>query len=135
MAQGMTHRGRCECGAVTFEVRGERFKGSFCHCSQCRRQGGHAQAWIHATIDDVHIVKDDTLAWYRSSPSVERGFCGSCGSSLFARYEPRMLEIAAGSMDTPTDISMTRHIFVGSKGDYYEIEDALPRYEREAPDQ
>jgi hypothetical protein len=30
-------------------------------------------------------------------------------------------------LDTPTGIAIERHIFVGEKSDYYEIEDALPK--------
>ena len=32
-----THTGRCYCGAVKIEVRGEPLEMGYCHCENCRR--------------------------------------------------------------------------------------------------
>ena len=37
--------------------------------------------------------------------------------------------ICAGTLDAPTGIREKAHIYVGSKGDYYEIADDLVQYE------
>ena len=34
-----------------------------------------------------------------------------------------------GAFDGPTETSTKMHIFVGNKGDYYEIFDGLPQHE------
>ena len=39
----------------------------------------------------------------------------------------------AGAFETPSGLKGLAHIFVGDKGDYYEINDDLPRYERSSP--
>ena len=36
--------------------------------------------------------------------------------------------IAAGSLDQPTGLKLTSHIFVDDKSDYYEIDDGLPQF-------
>jgi hypothetical protein len=39
-----------------------------------------------------------------------------------------LLSIAAGTLDAPTGLRTTSHIFTDSRGDYYEITDELPQY-------
>lgn len=36
--------------------------------------------------------------------------------------------IMAGTLDGPTGLKTAAHIFVGDAGDYYEIDDDLPRF-------
>ena len=51
-----------------------------------------------------------------------------CGSNLFWRRSGAdRTSIAAGTLDEPTGLRTTSHIFTGSKGDYYGITDTLPR--------
>jgi hypothetical protein len=38
--------------------------------------------------------------------------------------------ISMGAFDGPTDTHTELHIFVAEKGDYYEISDGLPQYQR-----
>jgi hypothetical protein len=55
---------------------------------------------------------------------VRRGFCGECGSSLFwdEAGDPKMA-ICAGTLDSPTGLNPKAHIYLGSKGDYYDVPD------------
>jgi hypothetical protein len=39
------------------------------------------------------------------------------------------MSICVGTLDEPTRLKPSAHIFVGSKGDYYEINDSLPQRE------
>jgi hypothetical protein len=134
MADAEKHTGRCECGAVSFEIAGPLPSASLCHCSQCRRQGSHAQAWLSVAAPRVALKGEANLKWYASSKAVQRGFCAICGSSVIGRYVGSgNLEIAAGALDSPSGTRVTSHIFVGSKGDYYDIDDDLPKYEEFEP--
>jgi hypothetical protein len=119
--------GRCECGAVSFDVTDIRDTVTYCHCSQCRRISGHYWAATRANTANVHFTQDRGLSWYQSSPSSERGFCKFCGSSLF--YRPvgaNHMGIAAGSLDLPTGMRAGKHIFTADCGDYYTIPDDAP---------
>jgi hypothetical protein len=123
-----THKGGCLCGGVRYEVRGALRHVIACHCAQCRRTSGHHAAMTSAANDCLSLTSADTLVWYRSSPSAERGFCGVCGSNLFWRPSgEERTSITAGTLDAPTGIAIEQHIFVGQKSDYYEITDALPK--------
>jgi hypothetical protein len=65
------------------------------------------------------------------TPNVYRGFCQECGSSLFwdAKGEDN-IAISAGSLDSTTDLKTIGHVWVSQAGDYYEIADDLPRFEK-----
>ncbi|MFV0300268.1 MAG: GFA family protein [Paracoccus sp. (in: a-proteobacteria)] len=116
--------GRCLCGAVRFSGRLDNPDVLACHCSQCRRQSGHVWASFHLEAP----VIAGPVRWFRSSPKVRRGFCGTCGSVLFWQPDGReALSVSAGALDNPTGLELVRHIHVADKGDYYEIADGLPQ--------
>lgn len=130
---GELHRGSCLCGAVRYEVRGPLRSVIGCHCTQCRKQTGHYMAATAAKHEHFKIIKDEALRWYRSSDTVERGFCRVCGSTMFWQGKGRdYVAIAAGSVDGETGLSVAGHIFCGDKGDYYEIKDGEFQRAREA---
>ena len=79
--------------------------------------------------DDLQILEDAGLRWYRSSASAERGFCGRCGASLFWRpHFGTHISIMAGTLDVPTGLKANEHIHFDSASDYYTIGDGLPRF-------
>lgn len=126
----MSVRGACLCGGVAFLATGLREEVIACHCSQCRRISGHHVAATSAALGNVTFTADASLRWYASSDTADRGFCGTCGSSLF--WRPRggdRLAISAGCLDAPTGLRLARHIFTADKGDYYAIDDDLPQFE------
>lgn len=52
-----------------------------------------------------------------------------CGSHLFWRsFSDDEMAILAASIDEPSELRVSYHIFVESKGDYYEITDGLPQF-------
>lgn len=122
-------RGGCLCGAVRFETSALDPHVTLCHCSMCRKFHGHAGPYTTAPLNRFTLLDSQgALRWYRSSAEAERGFCGLCGSSLFFRWiNGTRMEIAAGSLDGLTGLRMVKHIYVASKGDYYEIDDSLPQ--------
>ena len=80
---------------------------------------------------NVELTASDTLVWYRSSDIAERGFCSRCGGNLFWKQRGRdAISITAGTLDTPTGLTVEEHIFVADKSDYYAIEDGLPMKQR-----
>ena len=122
----MEHKGSCICGAVSFTVRGDLSQPNACHCRECRKHSGHYEASVDVARRDLTVSGEDALTWYQSSEKVRRGFCGTCGSSLF--WDPVFRDLTAvvmGAFDTPTQTKLALHIFVSEKGDYYDIADGL----------
>ena len=126
----MIVKGSCECQGVVFELTGELRDVVFCHCSQCRKTSGHYWAATQVSKGNLNLIKATSLSWYKSSDKARRGFCSVCGSSMF--YERKGIDkisVSAGSLEIPTSLDRMRHIYVASKGDYYDISDDLPQFE------
>ncbi len=125
------HRGSCLCGKVRYETRGALRGVVYCHCSQCRKQSGHFYAATNVQDDSISISGAEHISWYAASEYAKRGFCKNCGSVLFWKHHQLdHISVMAGSFDQPSGLRGENHIFVADKGNYYEIDDGLPQYER-----
>ncbi len=123
-----TSAGGCLCGAVRYETRAPLRDVVNCHCGRCRRTHGHFAAYTQVMAAELALLEARGLGWYVADGR-QRGFCRECGASLFWR-RPRegSISISAGTLDEPTGLHTVAHIFVDSKGDYYELADELPRF-------
>lgn len=120
--------GQCLCGGVRYEVRGPLRQVVECHCRTCRRFTGGLWNATAARRADVTVQDGGSLKWYPSSPSVRRGFCGACGSSLFWDREDRdYLGITAGTLNEPTGLRLAARIFTAEAADYYDFSGEVPR--------
>jgi hypothetical protein len=122
------HTGSCLCGAVKFQVEGELRPPDGCHCIQCRKTSGHYWASTDVPRKALKVEGEFNVAWYRSSEKVQRGFCSTCGASMF--WDPihkDFIGVAMGAFDAPTNTKLAIHIYVADKGDYYDITDGLPQ--------
>jgi len=120
--------GSCLCGAVRFEVACALPAPDGCHCTQCRKHSGHYFVSTDVPRAAVTIHGADEVTWFRSSEKVRRGFCATCGSSLF--WDPiykDWIGLAMGAFDGATDTKIAVHIHVADKGDYYDINDGVPQ--------
>ncbi len=120
--------GRCNCGAVTFVATGPFRPAKACHCKTCRRQSGHFIAATEIVESGLEIAGSQALGWFHASERARRGFCRTCGVHLFWKHlKLDSISILMGCLDEPTGLTLTEHIFVQEKGDYYDITDGLPQ--------
>ena len=117
--------GGCLCGQVRFQVSGPLRPVVACHCRQCRKTSGHFVAATSARREHVSVQGDVT--WFHASETARRGFCATCGSSLFWDGAGENLSIHAGALDGQTGLTLKGHIYCADKGDYYAIGDDLPQ--------
>lgn len=121
--------GSCLCGRVRLNIKELNRDVVACHCTQCRKQTGHFVAATCASNEQFTVDGGDNLTWYRASSEAERGFCQHCGSVMMWReLNSNQTSIMAGCLDTPTGLTLDRHIFVDDKGDYYSIEPGVPTF-------
>lgn len=133
MSSAHMHKGSCLCGAVRIEVQGDLPRPDACHCTMCRKWSGHYGVGSDIPRNALTVHGMEHVTWYRSSEKVRRGFCATCGSSLF--FDPidqekhKWTGVCLGAFDGPTQTEIALHIYVANKGDYYTIADGLPQYE------
>ena len=124
-------RGSCLCGAVRFEIRGALGAMSHCHCAMCRKAHGAAfGTYSRVQARDFALLSGaDSIASYRSSPTVTRTFCSTCGATLqwITDDRPDALDIAIGTLDDDPGIRPSLHIFTASKAPWFDITDRLPQ--------
>jgi hypothetical protein len=129
------HKGSCLCGAVRFAASGPLRGVIYCHCSQCRKQSGHYYAATNIADSNLAVEGQEKITWYRASPYAKRGFCSVCGSALFWKHNTSdEISVMAGAFEQPSGLKAEAHIFVADKGDYYDITDGLPQFERSTPE-
>ena len=126
--------GGCLCGAVRYRFEGTPGAVVACHCRDCARTTGHHVVAVTVDAADV-TVEETTLRWYASSEKGRRGFCAACGSNLFWKATDwNRMELWMGTVDAPTGLRLEGHEYIGSKSDYYEITDDLPKFDELAPE-
>ncbi len=116
-------QGACLCGANRFTVPHAMGPVWACHCTQCRKTSGHYSASFDA----------EAITWHARASATHTGpnggvreFCLTCGSGLTFTKEG-VTSVEAGVCENPTGGHLYAHVFVGEKGDYYQIADGLPQ--------
>jgi len=121
--------GSCLCGKIHFKIDELIRDVVMCHCQQCRKQTGHLVAATRINDSGLDLTGEEHLKWFAASDDAKRGFCQDCGSILFWKSNGSdTTAVMAGSLEEPTGLETTSHIFTEFKGDYYEITDGLPQH-------
>ncbi|MDP9803604.1 GFA family protein [Acinetobacter calcoaceticus] len=113
--------GQCLCGKTTFEVELKNHDVHVCHCSMCRRQTSGVIMTIDVVQGSLKFIQQEHLSIFNSSEWGERGFCNTCGTTIFWRTKDQgYCNINAFSLDEPVnDLKLDLEIFIDSKPDFY----------------
>lgn len=132
-----TRTGGCLCGAVRWELAPVALSVANCHCRLCQRAVGAAVvAWTTAPAAALTLLRAPP-AWYPSSAAAERGFCPTCGTSLFfrARGAPEgPIDLTVASFDHPEDLAPTMEIWTESRQDWVPLLPGVPAHAGAGPD-
>lgn len=119
--------GSCHCGRVRVHLPADSVGVVACHCVDCQRLHGNFFAMLVAARDDVRWQGEAHVRWYRSSPTVERGFCAECGSRLAKRpSEGGRLMVSAGLFDRSLPRTIIKNLWLEQKPAWYEAPQAGP---------
>jgi hypothetical protein len=126
------YTGGCMCGAVRYRLTGAGTNLCYCHCTSCRRSAGAPAVPWGTFARSAFSVTRGSLAEYRSSPGVARGFCAQCGTCLTYRNERRAagIDVTLASLDDPGVLAPQMHLWVSDKLPWVSIRDGLPQFER-----
>lgn len=114
-------RGRCQCGAVSFQCAGQPFVAYTCHCLECQRLSSSAfNTCIQVAAETVEIVSGEPIVRDRTADSgnvLSTYFCGDCGSAIFSQNSARarIRTIYVGTLNDAGLIDVCAHIWVKRK--------------------
>jgi hypothetical protein len=126
------HAGGCLCGAVRYTLHGAPDWSAHCHCRSCQKATGAAFAtWAGVKAENFEVIKGQ-LTVCKTSPGVERGFCGKCGTSLtyVGAGWPGQVSVLAPTLDEPDTVAPTVHVYVEHQLPWVKLADGLPTHER-----
>ncbi len=130
--------GGCMCGAVRYEITGDSFAVTHCHCHSCRKHNGAAVVTLAGFKASQVTFSGDERKIYESSPGAKRAFCGKCGTPLTWEGDSGELgpifEFHISTFDNPDVLVPTAHAFEPERIPWLDIADNLPRYEGFAED-
>ena len=120
----MTRTASCLCGGVQLRLKDVPDKMGACHCSMCRKWSGGIYLGFKAEPGTVEITGAENITHFKSSDWAERGFCATCGSSLYYRItapgpHEGALHLGIGLLDQTEGINLTEEIFIDEKPDGY----------------
>ncbi|MCJ1371819.1 hypothetical protein MMC20_003039 [Loxospora ochrophaea] len=125
--------GSCLCGKVQYEMSGLPSGMVLCHCRNCRQASGSsfaANTWYQKSqfqitqgADEVKLYHDDRT---ESGSSLERYFCGNCGSPLYIltpKLETGIVVPSGTQKDDVQLFSPQREFYYGHRQEW------LPKFE------
>ena len=119
-------KGGCLCGAVRFTATGVETDHEACHCGMCRRWAG--SPLLAANTESVRFEGEESPEVYDSSEWASRGFCSTCGSSLFYYLKPTGRYILCiGAFDDQSAFKLVGEIYIDHKPPGYGFAGDLPK--------
>ena len=96
--------GACQCGAVSFEVKGDPAMVIQCHCLNCQKSSGTGHVPFAGYPEPQVTIKGKTKGYsYKadSGGTATSMFCPECGSSMFGTTTsfPGLMAVRLGVMD------------------------------------
>ena len=92
---------------------------------------GNFASYTACLEDNITFINKKTLKWFKSSDIAKRGFCSTCGASVFyKRIKSENISIAAGMFEYPTKLKTYSNIFTKGKLDYYILDFKLRRFNK-----
>jgi len=130
--------GGCMCGSVRYALASEPFDCGWCHCRTCQLFGG-APAMPFASVptrDFSWTGGEAAIRWVKTSSFGQRAFCSECGTPLLVKVEhqPETVDFPVVTLDDPGAVRPEFHIFWGSRVDWFDPGDRLPRHEKFRPE-
>ncbi len=125
--------GQCHCGAIAFEARVDAEKIVICHCVDCQIFSSAPYRVTAFTVDGgFRVTKGEPRVYVKTAESGrkrEQGFCGDCGSSLFATNAgdgPKRYGLRTGVVNQREELRPTLQIWHRSALDWIDDVASLP---------
>ena len=135
----MSETGGCLCGAIRYELANTPAMTGVCHCKNCQKQAGSAfstlagvpRSEFNLTAGKPKLYTDSDTT---SGNSVERWFCGDCGSPIYSALgsQPDNIFLKTGTMDDTSSFKPQFHVWCDTKQNWVQLEDGVPQVATQA---
>jgi len=112
-----TFEGGCLCGAIRYRVQAPATWSNLCFCRDCRRATGTPAVAFARFHRDRFALLAGSPARFRSSASVTRAFCDTCGTSLFVEgaHLGADIVVAVATLDAPENFPVAMNVRTGQR--------------------
>ena len=134
----MRRSGGCLCGAIRYEIPETSLMEAICHCKNCQKQAGSAFSTLAGikksdfklTGEPKVYVDTDT----DSGASVERFFCGACGSPIYSALpsQPNVIYLKTGTLDDTSEFKPSIHVWASTRQNWVEIDPNVPQLQKQS---
>ena len=131
----MSATGKCLCGNVTYRLANTPLKLDVCHCKNCQRQAGSAFSTLAPVPKAEFSMKGEPKLYVdgdtSSGNSVERHFCGNCGSPIYSALpgQPDVIYLKTGTMDDTSAFKPMFNVWCSTKQNWVELPEGVPQME------
>lgn len=127
MSEERAYPGRCFCGEVQFEVRGEPIAMGYCHCESCRHWSAepvHAfTLWQHGHVRIT--AGEDNIRTYHKTERSHRKWCRSCGGHVLVDHPGMSVVDVPAAVIPDFPFEPTVHVYYAESR--LPIRDGLPK--------
>ena len=129
MSRAVTAKGRCLCGAVTYECSGEPLWAAYCHCKSCRLNTASPVTAYFGMANGKWRWTGETPANYKSRPDVCRYFCKNCGTPIAYESEKFRDEIHfyTAALEDDAGFEPRGHVHFSEHLSWFDTNDTLKR--------
>ena len=111
---------------------------AICHCKNCQKQAGSAFSTLAGIKkSDFKLtggpkIYVDTAT--DSGASVERFFCGTCGSPIYSALpsQPDVIYLKTGTLDDTSEFNPSIHVWAATKQNWVEIDKNIPQLQKQS---
>lgn len=131
--------GGCQCGQVRYTLRQPPTAVYCCHCRECQKQSASAFG-ISVAMRAADVAVTGRLAsWERATDLGTRTrchFCPDCGSRVYHHGSAASdwVTLKGGSLDDPSILTPSAHIWVSRKLAWVVLDPALPAHPTQPDD-
>ena len=135
----MKIQGSCHCGAITYEAEVDPQMTRICHCNDCQQMSGAPyRAIVVAKEDDLKILTGEPKIYVKTAESGNKraqGFCGDCGTALFATSygddAPKIYGLRLGAIEQRAELRPTAQIWTSSAQPWVNDLHDIPGFEKQ----
>ena len=134
----MGRSGGCLCGAIRYQIPETSLMEAICHCKNCQKQAGSAFSTLAGIKKSDFKLTGEPKVFVDtatdSGTSVERFFCGTCGSPIYSALpsQPDIIYLITGTLDDTSEFTPSIHVWASTKQNWVEIDKNLPQLQKQS---